>query len=249
MQRIARLIQPNDPALAQFNTLLQHHLYSRRCGYRQGAIYEISVHPHGGYSSSVFFQDHSNNHYLVKSPEGLRYHNTKQANGAASRAALEILKAGKRPPLDDCAVQTTSAPASDEERIERLEKITKHVFKDRELALRALRHNKAGKNNNDALAFLGDAAIGYLMALDQYTASPNADGYHFHYVRKQLIANYEFQRIAKKVGMEELIEMSAAIAGQGTGKKVLSDTVEAVIGVLMLEGGPDAVYKFWRSCH
>lgn len=241
----------DDSTLPQFNSLFKNHLEARFSPYRGGAVYKPSNHPSGGFISSVDFKDYEH-HYLVKSPDGKKFQNMKQANGAASQVAYEMLKAGQKPPLASSEVQTgktVSTTTADDFRIQKLEMIIKHDIEDRELALRALRHSSAGLNNHDALAFLGDAIIGYLMALEAYTAAPDGSVQHLHYARGRLVENEEFQRIAHEIGLAELLEVGGGTNGPMTGKKMVADMFEAIIAVLWLEGGEEAVLRFWRSCH
>ena len=242
----------DDSSLPQFNSLFKNHLETRLSGYQGGVKSNPSPHPSGGFISSVAFEDYNKTHYLVQTPRGTKYQNMKQANGAASKVAYEMLKAGQKPPLASSVVQTgetISTTTADDHRIKKLEMIIKRVIQDRELALRALRHSSAGLNNHDALAFLGDAIIGYLMALEAFTTAPNASVQDLHYTRSRQVENEEFQRIAHEIGLAELLEVGGGTNGSMTGKKMVADMFEAVIAVLWFEGGEEAVLKFWRSCH
>ena len=142
----------------------------------------------------------------------------------------------------------TSSTTSDDYRIKKLESIIKYNIEDRELALRALRHSPVGFNYHDALAFPGDAVVGYLMALEAYTTAPTASVQDLYYTRGRSWENEEFQeefqRITHKIGLAELLEVRDGINGPTTGKKMIADIYEAVIAVLWLECRKEAVLRF-----
>ena len=240
-----------DPALTQFISRLQMRIDSRRDGYRGHVEYQAVLHPSGGFSSRAVFADRDRK-YAVKSPEGKTYQRKKLADGAAAEVAIKLLEAGMKPPIYQEATGESSTQALspfDNIRLQKLEQITQHRFQDKTLALRAMRHSSVGTLNHDALAFLGDATIGSLIAHRLYLAAPNATSMNLSLARGQLVENEEFERLADHIGMTDLLEVGGGMSRSMVRGKMVADMFEAVIAVLKLEGGDEAVLTFWDSCH
>lgn len=240
-----------DQSLTQFISRLQMRIDSRRDGYRGHVEYQAVSHPSGGFSSMAVFADR-NQKYAVKSPEGKTYQRKKLANGAAAEVTIKLLEAGMKPPIYQEAGGesiTQVLPLFDHARLAKLEQITKNRFQDRTLALRAMRHSSMGTLNHDALAFLGDATIGSLMAQRIYLTAPNATCMSLSLARGQLVENEEFERLAGQIGMTDLLEVGGGMSRSMVQGKMVADMFEAVIAVLKLEGGDEAVLTFWDSCH
>lgn len=241
----------NDPTLTDFISQLQIRIDSRRDGYRAPVKYQAISHPLGGFSGSVILADQAQK-YAVKSPEGKTYQRKRLAMGAAAQVAIMLLEAGMKPPTyrEVTGESTTQAlSSSDHARLEKLEQITKHHFQDSTLALRALKHSSVGTPNYDALAFLGDATIGSLIAHRLYLAAPNVTSMHLSLTRGQLVENEAFEHLADQIGMTDLLEVGGGMSRSMVRGKMVADMFEAVIAVLKLEGGDEAVLKFWDSCH
>ena len=241
----------NDPTLTHHISLLQMLIDSRRGGYKGHVEYQEVSHPSGGFSGRVIFADQDQK-YAVKSPEGRIYQRKKLAHGAAAEVAIKLLDAGMKPPIYQEVVEELSTQALslfDHDRLVNLERITQHHFQDRTLALRAMRHSSAGPLNHDALAFLGDATIGSLVALKLYLTASNATSMSLTHARGQLVENEEFERLANQIELTDLLEVGGGMSRSMVRGKMVADMFEAVIAVLKLEGGDEAVLTFWDSCH
>ncbi|KAL9120983.1 MAG: hypothetical protein Q9187_002458 [Circinaria calcarea] len=241
----------NDPELTQFISELKMRIDSRRDGYRGPVEYQAVSHSSGGFSSRAVFADRAQK-YAVKSPEGKTYQRKKFADGAAAEVAVRLLEAGIKPPIyQEVTKESTTQVLSpfDHARLEKLEQITKHHFQDSTLALRALRHSSVGILNHDALAFLGDATIGSLIAHRLYLATPNVTSMDLSLSRGHLVENEEFEQLANRIGMTDLLEVGGGMSRSVVRGKMVADMFEAVIAVLKLEGGDEAVLKFWDGCH
>ena len=114
-----------------------------------------------------------------------------------------------------------------------------YEFKDEGLLERALTHRSAAADHNERLEFLGDAALGLIVAEALFHAYPDA--------REGALSRYR----ARLVRRETLAELAAELAlGQrlimGSGEKrtggrqrssVLADALEALFGAILLDGG------------
>ena len=240
-----------ESAGEDFVSALNCRLSARGGGYRGYATYSITAHAIKGFIGSVSFTDRTNNTYLVKLPAGETYPQKKLAKQAVAEVAFKLLEAGTRPPIFQSETEELSLQrlaSLDDARIKDLSEITGHTFKDRALALRALRHSSAGALNNDALAFLGDASIGYILAQRVYRAFPDAGKGKLTFERGKMVENELFERLSNKIGMTELLEVGPGMDRSRVCGKMVADMFEAVIAVLDLEGGREAVLKFWDRC-
>lgn len=149
-------------------------------------------------------------------------------------------------PDRDSRSRSKSITGFDLDRLCRLERMTGHTFANKSLALRALRHSSASVDNHDALAFLGDATIGYLMAMQVYKAQPEAKKGDLSMRRSDMVRNKYFEDTANRIGMTQLLEIGSGMGRDKVEGKMVADMFEAVIGVLILEGDADAVLKFWQ---
>ena len=199
----------------------------------------------GGFVGDVILTNNSTK-YLVKSPNGKVYTQKKIAKQAIAEVALHLIESDKMPPLlQEQKLEPTAL--SDNARLERLAELTGHVFQNPVLALRAMRHASAGSLNNEALAFLGDACIGYRTAQRAYASNPNASARELHLAR-QMVENENFERISNRVGLTELLEVGNGMNRSLVRGKMVADMFEAIIAVLDLEGGKEAVLRFWDRC-
>lgn len=138
-------------------------------------------------------------------------------------------------------------------RVEKLEQRLGYTFKDQALAMRALRHSSYGDGNtiepnNERLEFLGDRVLGLITARALFDHSAAAEGTLARrlnaLVRKEMCA-----KIAMKVGLGDVVFLSAAEEKQGGREKIsiLGDACEALIGAIYLDGGIEAAFNFYQD--
>ena len=138
-------------------------------------------------------------------------------------------------------------------RIAALEQRIGHVFENRKLAERAMRHSSYGdgnasRPNNERLEFLGDRVLGLLTARALYDYSKEPEGTLARrlnaLVRKEMCA-----KVARRIGLGDAVMLSPSEERQGGREKrsILGDTCEALIAAIYLDGGMEAVQAFYDA--
>jgi len=141
-----------------------------------------------------------------------------------------------------------------------LEKALGHSFARRELLECALTHRSlvnqqaiepgpkstAATSDNERLEFLGDAVLGLAVGEALFLLHPEWQEGELTRVRAQLVSRQHMARVASAIGLGEHIRLSRGEDRSGLRRKstVLSNTMEAVIGALFLDGGLDPVRAF-----
>jgi ribonuclease-3 len=153
-----------------------------------------------------------------------------------------------------------------------LEAALGHGFARRELLVRALTHRslvnektaiektangsvgiQAGEQravleNNERLEFLGDAVLGLVVAEIMFAEHPEWDEGELTRVRAQLVSRKHMAEVAVAIGLGSHLRLSRGEERGGLRNKstVLSNSMEAVLGALFLDGGLDPVRAFVR---
>jgi ribonuclease III len=149
-----------------------------------------------------------------------------------------------------------------ESALSELETTLGHVFAKTELLVRALTHRSlaneqasenptdqsAGAENNERLEFLGDAVLGLVVAEDLFASHPEWKEGELTRVRAQLVSRQHMAEVALAVGLGDHLRLSKGEDRSGLRRKstVLSNTMEAVIAALFLDGGLEPVRTFAR---
>ena len=144
-----------------------------------------------------------------------------------------------------------------------LEAALGHGFARRELLVRALTHRSLsnelavaqGQNqekdegDNERLEFLGDAVLGLVVAEALFGAHPEWREGELTRVRAQLVSRKHIAEVATAIGLGGHLRLGRGEERGGLRSKgtVLSNTMEAVIGALFLDGGMEPVRLFARK--
>lgn len=120
-----------------------------------------------------------------------------------------------------------------------LERRLGHEFADRRLLRQALTHKSAGSENNERLEFLGDAALGFIVAQMAFQAYPSAAEAHLTLVRAKLVKRKTLAAVGREMGLGNFLALGQGErkAGVRMRESVLSDAVEALLGAVVLDGG------------
>jgi ribonuclease III len=123
-----------------------------------------------------------------------------------------------------------------------------HRFRDPALLERALTHASYAHEHpptahGEALALVGDAALSLVVAEDLYASDPEAAVGVLTERRAGLVAGTNLARWAVDLDLGALVRLGRGEEQNGgrTRASILSETLEAVLGVVYLEGGVDAV--------
>jgi ribonuclease-3 len=143
-----------------------------------------------------------------------------------------------------------------------LETALGHGFARPELLVRALTHRSLaheqaqesgkeeapGSGDNERLEFLGDAVLGLVIAEALYTAHPEWQEGELTRVRAQLVSRQHMAEVALAIGLGKHLRLSRGEDRGGLRRKstVLSNTMEAVMAALFLDGGLEPVRAFAR---
>ena len=123
-------------------------------------------------------------------------------------------------------------------------------FSDPELLSRAMAHRSycaehPGCLSNERLEFLGDAILGWVvadLAFTRFTDLPEGD---LTGVRKGVVNALALASVAERLGLGEFILPGRGEDAAGGREKpsILSDALEAVLGAVYVDGGPDVAYE------
>ncbi|MGA3049571.1 MAG: ribonuclease III [Terracidiphilus sp.] len=146
-----------------------------------------------------------------------------------------------------------------------------HDFASRDLLVRALTHRSlanqraqsdhapaakdeeiagpiAGPGDNERLEFLGDAVLGLVVAEALFESHPEWHEGELTRVRSQLVSRQHMAEVAMAIGLGIHLRLSRGEDRSGLRYKstVLSNTMEAVMAALFLDGGLEPVRTFAR---
>ena len=148
-----------------------------------------------------------------------------------------------------------------------LETALAHRFASRELLLRALTHRSlanervvddhtagngkpdaANAGDNERLEFLGDAVLGLVVAEALFQAHAEWQEGELTRVRSQLVSRQHIAEVAAAIHLGKHLRLSRGEEKGGLRRKstVLSNTMEAVLAALFLDGGLEPVRAFAR---
>lgn len=146
--------------------------------------------------------------------------------------------------------------------IAELEAVLGYKFKVPDLLVRALTHRSLAKEqaaqdpshssdpagDNERLEFLGDAVLGLVVAESLFGVHPDWHEGELTRVRAQLVSRQHMAQVAQAIGLGLYLRLSRGEEKSGLRRKstVLSNTMEAVIGAMFLDGGLEPVRAFAR---
>jgi len=141
-----------------------------------------------------------------------------------------------------------------------LESAIGYRFKNPGLLVRALTHrslaneqadegsNGAAPRDNERLEFLGDAVLGLAVGEAMFLNHPDWREGELTRVRAQLVSRQHMAEVAAALDLGRHLRLSKGEDRSGLRRKstVLSNTMEAVLGAMFLDGGIDPVREFVR---
>jgi ribonuclease-3 len=114
-----------------------------------------------------------------------------------------------------------------------------YAFEDQELLNQALTHRSASRSNYERLEFLGDSFLNFTIAEQLYEQCPHYDEGDLSRTRASLVNRHSLAVIAGQLELEQhiIIGEGERRAGGAQRSSVLADSVEAIIGAVLLDGG------------
>ncbi|MGA3264807.1 MAG: ribonuclease III [Terracidiphilus sp.] len=167
------------------------------------------------------------------------------------------------------SIRIEPAEAHVEATLSQLEDALGHSFARPELLVRALTHRSlvhqqaageqalesgheeaVGAGGNERLEFLGDAVLGLVVAEALYGLHPEWQEGELTRVRAQLVSRQHMAEVALAIGLGSHLRLSRGEERGGLRRRstVLSNSMEAVIAALFLDGGLEPVRAFVRRC-
>jgi len=150
-----------------------------------------------------------------------------------------------------------------EPNLEELEAALGYSFGNPRLLVRALTHRSLANQlvqenrteeaieagDNERLEFLGDSVLNLVVAEALFDAHPEWREGELTRVRAQLVSRQHMAGVAAVVELGKHLRLSKGEERSGLRRKstVLSNTMEAVMGALFLDGGLESVRAFARS--
>ena len=131
-----------------------------------------------------------------------------------------------------------------------IEKRLAYAFRDRNHLVRALTHSsraheESGGPDNEALEFLGDATLGYIVAHTLLERFPEMDEGGLSKFKAFLVSRGNLAAAARGIDLGLFLRLGkTAEKGQGrTKESLLADALEAVIAAVLLDGGDAAARR------
>jgi ribonuclease-3 len=156
---------------------------------------------------------------------------------------------GQGAPSDRRASEHTALFAAN---IKNFEHLIGYSIRNRDIFVQSLLHrsflqrlNSPGRSN-ERLEFLGDSILNLIVAEYLYRHFPDAEEGELTKVRSRLVNRKALAAYAKEIRLTDFILMSPS-AADSIGKgydTITSDTYEAVIAAMYLDGGMDAARRF-----
>ncbi len=114
----------------------------------------------------------------------------------------------------------------------------------------ALRHASAANKyaqlgeNNERLEYLGDAILGAVVADYLFKKYPFKGEGFLTELRSRIVNREQLNQVAKRIGLEELIEYDRNQAKTNLNRSMNGDALEALVGALYLDRGYKKCRKF-----
>lgn len=106
----------------------------------------------------------------------------------------------------------------------------------------ALTHRSAAREHNERLEFLGDAALGFLIAARLFREYPAYSEGELSRMRAALVSRDTLAAIGRELRLGELLQLGSGERKSGGRERssILCDAVEAIIGAVYMDGGVSA---------
>ena len=137
--------------------------------------------------------------------------------------------------------------------LKNLEEILNYKFKDKSLLQRALTHKSFNRNtNNEKLEFLGDRVLGLVISKKLLEKFPDENEGIIDKKFANLVNKKTCTNIASKLSLKKFIYLGAShINLDRSADKIISDSLEAIVGAIYIDGGlkpsEKFIYNFWKS--
>tara|TARA_B100000886_G_scaffold306223_1_gene238451 strand:- start:9137 stop:9802 length:666 start_codon:yes stop_codon:yes gene_type:complete len=137
--------------------------------------------------------------------------------------------------------------------LKEFEEILEYSFKDKGLLNRALTHKSYdNQKNNEKLEFLGDRVLGLVISKKLLDIYPNEKEGIIDKKFANLVNKKTCVHIAKKLNLKKYLYLSSSHKNlERSNDKIVSDSLEALVGAIHLDGGLRSsekfILKFWHT--
>ena len=127
-----------------------------------------------------------------------------------------------------------------------LEVTVSDALLEQALTHRSFAYENGGTPHNERLEFLGDSILGQAVTVMLYRENPDLDEGDLAKRRASLVSSLALAEVARTTGLGEHIKLGRGeiLTGGKDKSSILADTVEAVIGAVYLDAGPDDATAF-----
>ena len=117
-----------------------------------------------------------------------------------------------------------------------------YQFADPALLELALTHRSRGSSNNERLEFLGDSVLNHIVAEQLFHSFPDSSEGELSRMRAAVVRGDSLAAVARELDLGASILLGPGERKSGGQRRdsILADTLEAVIGAVLLDGGQDA---------
>ncbi len=137
-----------------------------------------------------------------------------------------------------------------DKQLESLSEIFGYEFRDPTLLKRALTHGSVNEPNNEVLEFLGDAVLNFVVSTYLYDQKSETTEGVLTQKRSQIVNNHTaLRQVAQHLNLAEYLRVGKSFhrTNERAWLKIQSNSVEAVIGAIYLDGGLEEATKFFHS--
>lgn len=126
--------------------------------------------------------------------------------------------------------------------LDKLQASLDYRFRNQELLGEALTHRSAQGRNNERLEFLGDSALNFVIADELFQRRPNESEGILSRLRASLVNRISLAQLARDLELGDYLRLGSGEIKSGGHRResILSDTLEAVLGAVYLDGGFEA---------
>ena len=114
-----------------------------------------------------------------------------------------------------------------------------HAFANPDLLRQALTHRSYGTPNNERLEFVGDAVLGFVVALTLYERFPDTPEGQLTRARAHLVREDTLAQVARRIDLGGAIRLGEGEMKSGGADRpsILADAMEAMFGAVFLDAG------------
>jgi len=119
-----------------------------------------------------------------------------------------------------------------------------HDFHQPELLRQALTHRSFGADHNERLEFIGDSVLNCAIALALYRRFPQMPEGELSRLRANLVNKDTLHRLARSLALGQSVRLGEGELRSGGAARpsILADTLEALFGAILLDGGFDQAF-------